>query len=112
MKNTLLLLFFSFCLSVQAQKSSAELIEKTPFNLERFVGVDKFNNFYGIKSNTFYKLEGSKKYQFADLQLGRLTSADILNPLKITLFYKDMNIYLIDNSAKIFRIVHKILLRS
>jgi len=98
MKNTLFLIFLSFCLNVQAQKSSAELKEKTPFNLERFVGVDKFNSFYGIKSNTFYKLEGAKKYQFADLQLGTLTSADILNPLKITLFYKDMNtVVILDN---------------
>ena len=91
MKLTSILLFIAISFQLQAQEITTTLVEKTPFNLERFVGVDKFNNFYGITNNTLYKLEGSKKYQFADLQLGELSSVDLLNPLKITLFYKNTN---------------------
>lgn len=98
MKLKLFFLLFFIQLSLFSQKVSTSFIEKTPFNLERFVGVDKFNNFYGINKNTFYKIEGSKTYQFADIQLGELTSADLLNPLKITLFYRDMNtVVIVDN---------------
>ncbi|HIB37684.1 hypothetical protein [Mesonia sp.] len=91
MKITSLLLFILISFQLQAQEITTTLVEKTPFNLERFVGVDKFNNFYGITNNTLYKLEGAKKYQFADLQLGEISSVDLLNPLKITIFYRNTN---------------------
>ncbi len=98
MKLKFFLLAFFIQLALFSQEVSTKLVEKTPFPLERFVGVDKFNNFYGIKKNTFYKIEGSKTYQFADIQLGELTSVDLLNPLKITLFYRDMNtVVIVDN---------------
>lgn len=91
MKITSFLLFILISFQLQAQEITTTLVEKTPFNLERFVGVDKFNNFYGITNNTLYKLEGAKKYQFADLQLGEISSVDLLNPLKITIFYRNTN---------------------
>ncbi|WP_073152329.1 hypothetical protein [Mesonia phycicola] len=99
------ILFIASC-SIKAQPATISLIEKTPFNLQEFVGVDKFNNFYGITNNTFFKLEGAKKYQFTDFLLGELTSVDLLNPLKITLFYKNMNtVVILDNRLnEIYRI--------
>ncbi|MBW2962125.1 hypothetical protein [Mesonia aestuariivivens] len=98
MKIYTFIIFILITLQVKSQEITTSLVEKTPFNLEQFVGVDKFNNFYGIKNNTLYKLEGAKHYQFADLQLGELTSVDLLNPLKITLFYKNTNtVVFVDN---------------
>jgi len=106
MKLLSILILFTVGLSANSQNASVSFIEKTPFNLEEFVGVDKFNNFYGITNNTFFKLEGAKKYQFTDFLLGELTAVDLLNPLKITLFYKDMNtVVIVDNRLnEIYRI--------
>lgn len=74
------------------------MIAKTAFPVERFVGVDKFNNAYGISRNTFYKYNKDKAYQFIDLQLGTLISADIINPLRISLFYHEANtVVILDN---------------
>ena len=87
------ILFFTlFCLLIisetNAQELTASFVEKTPFAKEEFVGVDKFNNQYSIHNNIFFKLEKQtqKQYQFSDIQLGKLFSVDIINPLKITLF--------------------------
>lgn len=98
MKNVYIFLFLCCSFPFYAQTIKAECIAQIPFKSDHFVGVDKFDNLYGIQKNVFFKLEGDKKYQFTDLQLGKLTSVDILNPLKIVLFYKDMNtVVLIDD---------------
>jgi len=59
--------------------------------MERFIGVDKYENIYSIDKNIFFKTTDQKQYQFSALQLGEITSVDILNPLKIVLFYKELN---------------------
>ena len=99
------ILFFTiFCWllisETHAQEVATSLVEKTPFTKERFVGVDKFNNQYSINKNIFFKLDKqtNKNYQFSDIQLGKIFSVDIINPLKITLFYRDMNtVVILDN---------------
>lgn len=99
------ILFFTlFCWlligETNAQEISASLVKKTPFQKQQFVGVDKFNNRYSIDKNIFFKLDNQtqKIYQFSDIQLGKLFSVDIINPLKITLFYRDMNtVIILDN---------------
>ena len=45
------------------------------------------------------KKKDSKEWQYNNLQLGEITSVDILNPLKITLFYADFNtVIILDNT--------------
>lgn len=61
---------------------------------DQFYGVDDFDHLYYEINNVFYKKSlGSKStvkpQEFFDVQLGALTSVDIINPLKILLFYKD-----------------------
>lgn len=98
MKN-LVIFFLCFCsFPFYAQTVKAERIAQIPFEADHFVGVDKYDNLYGIQKNIFIKLAEAEKYQFTDLQLGKLTSVDILNPLKIVLFYKDLNtVVLVDD---------------
>lgn len=87
---------FVFCFlliistAVSAQELSAKLKSKTPLKKVEFVGVDKYENTYTIHNDVFHKT-GENDFQFSDIQLGELTSADILNPLKIVLFYESMN---------------------
>jgi hypothetical protein len=68
-----------------------KLLDKTPLQAEKYLGTDNYGNRYYIKDNVFYKSTSKKTYQFSDLQLGKPTSADIINPLKIMLFYKSTN---------------------
>lgn len=91
----LVICFFS---ESKAQELSTKLISQRPISTEKFIGVDEYGNTYIQTKNVFYKLEKDKKYQFTDLQLGKLTAVDIINPLRITLFYRDMNtVVVVDN---------------
>ena len=82
---------FSFSIAGFSQNIAAKAVSKTKLETDTFVGIDEYKNLYHIKDNVFYKKESGKIYQFNDFQLGDLTHADILNPLKIVLFYVDTN---------------------
>lgn len=99
MKSIVLFFFLNLCsLSFCAQTSSLEIVDRLPLEADRFWGVDSFKRFYFSKNNVFYKTEDQDKFQFQDLQLGEIESVDILNPLKILLFYKEANtVVLLDN---------------
>lgn len=73
------------------QKISTTFVKKIPLEADEYIGTDNYANIYYLKKNVFYKKETDKTYQFSDLQLGGISSVDIINPLKITLFYEDVN---------------------
>lgn len=94
----LFLLLILFPLALWAQASSLKLVDRLPVNADQFWGVDSYQHFYFSRNNVFYKTEIEKKFQFQDLQLGELEGVDLLNPLKILLFYKDANtVVILDN---------------
>jgi hypothetical protein len=97
----LLYLFFlltSIINSLNAQERNLKLIDSLTLQADRFWGVDVYDRFYFSERNVFYKTENKQKFQFQDLQLGDLESVDLLNPLKILLFYKEANtIVILDN---------------
>lgn len=92
---TLLLVSFS----IVAQKPvDATFIKDTPLKAKTLVGVDNFKAMYVIDKNVLYKKDDSKTISYNNLQLGSITSANIYNPLKINLFYKDFNtVVILDN---------------
>lgn len=66
--------------------------------MDRFVGIDNFKNSYFIKDRVLHKQGGDGNFMFNDLQLGRITSVDIINPLKVVVFFQDTNtVVLLDN---------------
>lgn len=73
------------------QETSVQVVAKIPLHAEEYFGTDNYGNHYYIKDHVFYKSDFTKSYQFTDLQLGKPTYADILNPLKIVLFYEPTN---------------------
>lgn len=104
MKKILLTcLFLCFTILGFSQHRSAELIAKTALKNADFVGVDKYGAMYSIKNNTLYKKTPEKTFHFSSPQLGSLSTVDILNPLKIVLFYKHSNtvVLLDDNLSEI-----------
>lgn len=84
----------------------ANLIKTSKLNIERFVAIDDFGTLYYINNNVFHKLDASNTITYNNLQLGNLETVNTFNPLKINLFYKDLNtVIILDNRlAEIFKI--------
>lgn len=92
MKNCLFIFVFLAGILVSAQ-SSYELsaVEKFPLKADRYIGTDSFGDVYFVHNRTLHKKSGAAVYEFQDFQLGALGNVDLLNPLKITVFYPDFN---------------------
>jgi len=74
-----------------AQEYVLENIASKTLNADQFYGVDDYGATYYSREAVFYKVSARGDYQFTALQLGPITSVDILNPLKITVFYEQTN---------------------
>ena len=98
----ILLLLFIACsfsaVSAQNQKISTTLISQFTTDIDDFLGYDSFGFSYHIKNNVFRKTKGNEVFEYKNVSLGNITKVDILNPLKIVLFYEDFNtVVLLDN---------------
>lgn len=74
-----------------AQAISPVLLQQQELLAETFVGADKYGNLYTTTQRVFYKISEKKTFQFSDLQLGPISSVDLINPLRITVFYDQFN---------------------
>ena len=98
MRNFLLLLFLIPHLHF-SQEYKAVLLQEENLTADEFLGADEYKNKYTLTGRVLYKISTEKIYQFSDLQLGPLSSVDLINPLRITLFYDQTNTALIlDNT--------------
>jgi len=100
MKSMILYLFLCGAISAYGQKTiTAILQQQDSLSVDRFVAMDNFGASYTIKDDILVKKLDDKKWQYTNFQLGNITSIDILNPLKITLFYEDFNtVIILDNT--------------
>ncbi len=91
------LLFWLFCAwNGLAQKPV--LMNTFDMKADAFVGYDALGAIYSITNNVLTKQFGEQKWQYKNLQLGKITKVDLQNPLKIVLFYQDFNaVILLDN---------------
>ncbi len=76
---------------ITGQSYQVTLQDEIALSTDHFVGVDSFQNTYYITQNTLYKKQASGIYEYTALNLGAIASVDIINPLKITVFYKNSN---------------------
>jgi len=105
MKKTAHIILFSIFIvcsfsivSSQNQKIKPLLVSHFSIDADDFSGYDSFGFSYQIKNNVFSKIKGSEVFEYKNVSLGNITKADILNPLKIMLFYEDFNrVVLLDN---------------
>ncbi|AXG69719.1 hypothetical protein KORDIASMS9_01946 [Kordia sp. SMS9] len=78
---------------------TATLLQQDSLAVDRFVAMDNFGALYVIQNNILMKRLDGKEWQYNNFQMGKITSVDILNPLKITLFYEDFNtVIVLDNT--------------
>ena len=97
----LITLFFFTAISIafgQNQKILASKLNEITTNTEQFLGYDQFGYYYTIKNNIFSKIKNNETLEYKNIPLGQINKVDILNPLKIVLFYENFNtIILLDN---------------
>ncbi|MCG2419698.1 hypothetical protein K8089_11750 [Aequorivita sp. F47161] len=92
-------LFLLFLLIAQIGVAQSLAPEGTvPLVADRFIGIDNYKNTYFIKNRVINKQGPDGNFLYNDLQLGRITSVDIINPLKVVVFFQDTNtVVLLDN---------------
>ena len=79
-----------------AQNANLKVVDSLELQADAFIGIDKFQNLYYIKNNSVIKkTENGEIMAFQDFQLGDISRVDILNPNKITVFYKWSNVVII-----------------
>ncbi|QNJ97916.1 hypothetical protein [Constantimarinum furrinae] len=92
----ILILFIMVSQGVAAQQF--QKVAETPFVADTFVGIDSYKNLYFVKDAAINKTGEDGTFTFNDFQLGRITSVDIINPLKLVVFYEDTNtVVFLDN---------------
>ena len=100
MKNVIYL-FLLMCCSIsfcQNQKLRTTALNTKELENNTFIGFDGLGNNYYINNNVFSKQNENQIWEYKNVALGRITSVDYVNPLKIVLFYGDFNsIIILDN---------------
>lgn len=86
---------FLFLITVLGFGQSLKLVpirmDSTVISADQFIGVDGFKNYYYIKNNVLFKKNAGSIFQYQALSLGAISKVDILNPLKIIIFYETFN---------------------
>jgi hypothetical protein len=89
------LFVFALC---QSQKINTIKLDFLEIEADEFVGFDGFNNCYVVKDNILFKKIDTTILQYQNLSLGKISKVDLLNPLKIIIFYSDFNtVIVLDN---------------
>lgn len=100
------LLTFVLSISTYAQNIEAVFIKQVNLKNKTVVGLETLNSFFFIDNNTLHKKKDNLLMTYSNLQLGAIYSVNTFNPLKINVFYKDLNtVIILDNRlAEIYRI--------
>ena len=93
------LLGFSYTVSFcQNQRLKTTVLETKELENKTYIGFDGLGNNYYLKDNVFIKQNENQIWEYKNVALGKITSVDYLNPLKIVVFYEDFNtIITLDN---------------
>ncbi len=84
--------FFFFSVAFSQEKSiSTTLLQSELLEADTYVGQDKFGHRYYIKNNVLNKKSKQGILQYKNVALGKITRVDLLNPLKIVVFYEKFN---------------------
>jgi hypothetical protein len=101
MMKKIIYLFLVLCCAVgfsQNQKLKTMALDTKELDNKTYIGFDGMGNNYYIKDNVFSKENETQKWEYKNVALGKITSVDYINPLKIVVFYEDFNtIITLDN---------------
>jgi len=90
---------FLFTLFASAQDSIQPILKsKQTYVTTGIKAIDNFGFFYAESKNVLTKYNDDNLYSYSNIQLGKMTSFNTFNPLKINVFYKNFNtIIILDN---------------
>ena len=93
MKQLFIFLLFSYSLLAtgQIQTIKTTFIKSESIEADDFVGYDGFENCFYIKNNVLFKKTEKLLLNYQNLALGKIKKVDILNPLKVIVFYEEFN---------------------
>ncbi len=85
----------SFC---QSQSIITTKLDSINFEADDLVGTDGFGNYFFLKNNVLVKRNENGIQQYQNISLGKIKKVDLINPLKVLVFYEEFNaIVLLDN---------------
>jgi hypothetical protein len=97
-QHYLILLLIAFVTKASSQEIIPMALDSVSIKADKFFGFDAYKNYYYCKNNVVLKKSKTGVVQFQGLSLGAVTKVDILNPLKIIVFYEYFNtIVVLDN---------------
>ena len=88
--STLLSLLWLF-VAAQGDSKTVQWIENIPLEADHFIGYDKFEYLYFVKSNVLHKVKNNESLAYKNLALGQISKVDLLNPLKVIVLYERFN---------------------
>ncbi len=96
------LTFFAFIASFAQGEITLSTIDQIPLKADRFIAVDSYGALYYTQNQTLFKTFKETTHQYQNFQLGKISHVDILNPLKITVFFADyQTAILLDNKLNL-----------
>ncbi|WGD33625.1 hypothetical protein [Olleya sp. YS] len=91
------LYFLSFSLVAQVEITPV-LKQQDSLDVDIFIAKNNFENTYYIKNNALLKIKDNETLSYSNIQLGQITSVNTYNPLKINVFYANLNtVIILDN---------------
>lgn len=92
------ILFLLICFPFVVPAQELKLLSSTPLQADSFVGIDGYRNTYFVKNNMIYKIGPEGSFSYNDFLLGGISSVDIINPLKVVVYYHEVNtVVFLDN---------------
>ncbi|WP_121907996.1 hypothetical protein [Ulvibacter antarcticus] len=92
------ILIVLFLCSFELFGQALTAVDSKEFQASRYVGTDAYKNNYWVKDLALQKKGPEGDFVYNDFQLGQISSVDIINPLKLVVFYEDTNtVVLLDN---------------
>lgn len=93
MKKSIFILFILFTTLAYSQYTNpvASRMSSQFVEADEYIGDDSYGYQYFIKNNVFFKIKNKEFLQYKNLSLGKITRADIQNPLRIILYYENFN---------------------
>ncbi|MFT5103685.1 MAG: hypothetical protein ACI86C_001345 [Candidatus Latescibacterota bacterium] len=89
---------FTFLISSSLFSQELIAIASFPLAASSFIGVDGYGNTYAIDNGVLHKTGPVQDFGFTDFSLGPISTVDIINPLKIVVFYESTNtVVFLDN---------------
>lgn len=97
-KKFVIILVLLWSATLVSQKIIAVRSDFVPFEADNFIGFDGFKNYFYTKDNVIYKKSEVTILQYQNLSLGKISKVDIINPLKVIVFYEEFNsVIVLDN---------------